>query len=116
MIDTQLLNDALMTVAFSGGLVVAISAWVVAAPALHQRHTRAAQIRPVEQHLADVAGQTPAPTRESPARAGPPLKSLTRTAPNVSWWAPCCSSGTAGSPPPYCGGRRELRGGRAGGL
>ncbi len=63
MIDTQLLNDALMSVAFIVGLVVAISAWVVAATALHQRHTRATQIRTIEQHLADVAGQTPAPAR-----------------------------------------------------
>ena len=63
MIDTQLLNDALMTVAFVVGLVVAISAWVVAATAMHQRQTRAAQISTIEQHLADVAEQTPAATR-----------------------------------------------------
>jgi hypothetical protein len=63
MIDTQLLNDVLMTVAFIVGLVVAISVWVVAATALHQRHARAAQISTIEQHLADVAGQTPARTR-----------------------------------------------------
>jgi hypothetical protein len=63
MIDTQLLNDALMTVAFVVGLVVAISAWVVAATALHQRQTRAAGISTIEQHLADVAEQTPAAAR-----------------------------------------------------
>ena len=63
MIDTQLLNDVLMTVAFIVGLVVAISAWVVAATALHQRQTRAASISTIEQHLADVAEQTPAAAR-----------------------------------------------------
>ena len=63
MIDTQLLNDALLTLAFIVGLVVAISAWVVIATGLHQRQTRAAQIGTIEQHLADVAEQTPAPTR-----------------------------------------------------
>ncbi len=63
MIDTQLLNDALMTVAFIVGLVVAISAWAVAATALHRRHTRAAQISTIEQHLADVAEQAPAAMR-----------------------------------------------------
>ena len=63
MIDTQLLNDAMATVALIVGLVVAISAWVVVASALHQRHARATQIRTIEQHLADVAEQSPAPTR-----------------------------------------------------
>ena len=63
MIDTQLLNDALVTVAFIVGLVVAIAAWVVAATALHQRQTRATSISTIEQHLADVAEQTPAGTR-----------------------------------------------------
>jgi hypothetical protein len=63
MIDTQLLNDALTTVAFIVGLVVAISAWVVAASALHRRHAHATQIRTIEDHLADVAEQSPAPVR-----------------------------------------------------
>jgi hypothetical protein len=54
VIDTQLLNDAMVTVASVVGLVVAISAWVVVATALHQRHVRARQIRTIEQHLADV--------------------------------------------------------------
>ena len=63
MIDTQLLNDALVTVAFIVGLVVAIAAWVVTATALHQRQTRATSISTIEQHLADVAEQTPAGTR-----------------------------------------------------
>jgi uncharacterized membrane protein len=63
MIDTQLLNDAMATVAFIVGLVVAISVWVVVATALHRRHARASQIRTIEKHLADVAEQSPAPTR-----------------------------------------------------
>jgi hypothetical protein len=63
MIDTQLLNDAVTTVAFIVGLVVVISAWVVAASALHRRHAHTTQIRTIEEHLADVAEQSPAPVR-----------------------------------------------------
>jgi type II secretory pathway component PulK len=63
MIDTQLLNDALMTVALMVGLVVVISAWVVAASALHWRHTTRAQIRTIEEHLAHIAEQSPTPVR-----------------------------------------------------
>jgi L-cystine uptake protein TcyP (sodium:dicarboxylate symporter family) len=63
MIDTQLLNDALTTVAFVVGLVVVIAAWVVTASALHQRQARTTQIRAIEQHLAEVAEQSPAPAR-----------------------------------------------------
>jgi hypothetical protein len=58
MIDTQLLNDVLVTLAFVVGLVIAISAWVVAAAAIHERHTRQAHIgaiSAIEQHLSDVA-------------------------------------------------------------
>jgi hypothetical protein len=63
MIDTQLLNDALTTVAFVVGLVAAIAAWVVTASALHRRQARTTQIRAIEQHLAEVAEQSPAPAR-----------------------------------------------------
>jgi len=63
MFNTQLLNDALTTVAFLVGLVIAISVWVATASALHQRHERKTHIRAIEQHLADVAGQSRAPTR-----------------------------------------------------
>ena len=63
MINTQLLNDALTTVAFIVGLVVAISAWVVAASALHRRHAHTTQIRAIEEHLADSAEHSPAPVR-----------------------------------------------------
>jgi len=63
MTDTQLLNDALMTVAFIVSLVVAISAWVVAASALHRRRAHTTQLRAIEQHLADDADQSPALAR-----------------------------------------------------
>lgn len=64
MIDTQLLNEVLTTVAFIVGLVVAISVWVVAATALHQRQTRKAHIGAIERHLADAAEQrSPAASR-----------------------------------------------------
>lgn len=63
MFDAHLLYDALMTVAFIVGVVIAISAWVVTASALHQRDERRAHIGAIEQHLADVAGQSQAPTR-----------------------------------------------------
>jgi hypothetical protein len=63
MFDTQLLNDVLMTVAFIVGVVVAISAWVVAASKLHQRDERRLHISAIEQHLADVANQSRIPTR-----------------------------------------------------
>jgi hypothetical protein len=63
MFDTQLLNDALMTVAFIVGVVIAISAWVVLASTLHKRDERRTHIDAIERHLADVAGQRRTPTR-----------------------------------------------------
>jgi hypothetical protein len=63
MIDTQLLNDALLAVGSVVVLVIAISAWVVVAAALHQRHARTTHIRAIERHLADAAEQ------QSPASA-----------------------------------------------
>ena len=63
MINTQLLNDALTTVAFIVGLVAAISAWVAAAAALHRRHADTTRIRVIEEHLADAAEHSPAPVR-----------------------------------------------------
>jgi hypothetical protein len=63
VIDTQLLNDVLWTLAFIVGLVVAICVWMIVATALHQRHTRSSHIAAIEQHLADAAEQTPAHTR-----------------------------------------------------
>ena len=63
MFSTQLLNDALTTVAFLVGVVIAISVWVMTASVLHQRHEGKTHIRAIEQHLADVAEQSQAPTR-----------------------------------------------------
>jgi hypothetical protein len=63
MFDTQLLNDALMTVAFIVGVVIAISAWVVLASTLHKRDERRTQIGAIERHLADVASQSATPTK-----------------------------------------------------
>jgi hypothetical protein len=64
MIDTQLLNDALATVGFVVALVVAISAWILIASAIHERHTRRSPMGEIEQHLAEVAEQlSPVPTR-----------------------------------------------------
>jgi hypothetical protein len=63
VIDTQLLNDALLAVASVVVLVIAISVWVVAAAALHQRHVRTTHVRAIERHLADAAEQ------QSPASA-----------------------------------------------
>ena len=63
MVDTQLLNDVLVPLAFVVGLVIAISAWVVAATAIHEMHVRRTHIGAIEQHLADLAG------KRSPASA-----------------------------------------------
>jgi hypothetical protein len=61
--SAQILNDALMTVAFLVGVVAVIAAWVATASALHQRQERSTHIRAIEQHLADVAEQSPASAR-----------------------------------------------------
>ena len=61
--DTQLLNDVPATIGFVPALVAAVSTRVVAAP----RCTRGRRGRPhldaIEQHLADIAEQSPAPAR-----------------------------------------------------
>ena len=63
VIGTQLMNDVLATIGFAVALVVAVSTRVVAAP----RSTRGRRGRPhidaIEQHLADIAEQSPAPAR-----------------------------------------------------
>ena len=59
--DTQTLNDALMTVAFMAGLVVVMLAWVAVASALCRRQVRKAQIRTIELYLEHVAEQSPVP-------------------------------------------------------
>ena len=62
MIDVQLLNDALMTVAFIVGLAIGASALFVAVAALTQRRAGRAGVRQIERLLAAVADQ-----RNSPA-------------------------------------------------
>ena len=64
MIDMQLLNDALVTLAFTVGLAVLLSVVIVAGAALTQWHARTSGIRRIEQHLAAVAE----PERESTTR------------------------------------------------
>jgi cytochrome c biogenesis protein CcdA len=54
MIDMQLLNDALLTVAFIVGLAIAFSILIVASAALWRRHEHKAGVREIEQHLTAV--------------------------------------------------------------
>jgi len=62
VIDMQILNDALLAVAFVAGLAVLATLTIVALAALTQRHARRAGIRQIERLLAAVAEQ-----RDSPA-------------------------------------------------
>ena len=63
MIDMQLLNDALLAVAFAAGVAILLAVAIVAVEALSRRHERNG-IRQIEQHLATVAKQrSSAPTR-----------------------------------------------------
>ncbi|HTS99491.1 MAG TPA: hypothetical protein VMI33_23015 [Streptosporangiaceae bacterium] len=64
MIDMQILNDALVTLAFSVGLAVLLAVSIVAGAALTQRYERKAGVRRIEQHLADAARRQ----HEAPAR------------------------------------------------
>ena len=54
MIDMQILNDALLTVAFAAGIAILLAVAIVGAEALSRRHERRG-IRAIEQHLATVA-------------------------------------------------------------
>ena len=54
---TQTLTDALITVAFMIGVAFALTAAMVTASALWQRHARRAGLGAVEQHLAAVTQQ-----------------------------------------------------------
>ena len=56
MIDMQILNDALLAVAFAAGIAILLAVAIVGAEALAQRHGRRG-IRAIEQHLATVAEQ-----------------------------------------------------------
>jgi cytochrome c biogenesis protein CcdA len=62
VIDMQLLNDALVTVAFAIGLAVLVSALFVVVAAVTQRRASRAGVRQIERLLAAVAEQ-----RNSPA-------------------------------------------------
>jgi hypothetical protein len=64
MIDIQLMNEALATLAFAVGLVAVLVAGALVAAFAHERQQRKTHIGAIEQHLADVAEQqTPAHTR-----------------------------------------------------
>jgi cytochrome c biogenesis protein CcdA len=56
MIDMQILNDALLAVAFAAGIAILLAVAIVAAEAFTRRHERAG-VREIEQHLAAVAEQ-----------------------------------------------------------
>jgi len=55
VIDMQLLNDALTTLAFVVGLAILLSVSIVAVAALAHRHERATGFRKIERYLAAVA-------------------------------------------------------------
>src|SRR5258707_10636759 len=74
MINTQILNDALMAVAFVIGVAFALTVAMVTVSALWQRRAPRTGLRPVEQHLAAVTQEAiPAHTRGSgrPVRPAP---------------------------------------------
>ena len=54
MIDMQLLNDALLAVAFAAGVAILLAVLIVGAEGLSRRHERRG-IRAIEQHLANEA-------------------------------------------------------------
>ena len=54
MIDMQILNDALLAVAFAAGIAILLAVAIVGAEALSRQHERRG-IRAIEQHLATVA-------------------------------------------------------------
>jgi cytochrome c biogenesis protein CcdA len=54
VIDMQILNDALVAVAFAAGVAILLAVAIVAAEAVSRRHERSG-IRKIEQHLAAVA-------------------------------------------------------------
>jgi hypothetical protein len=58
MTNIQILNDALMTVAFVIGVAFALTVAMVTASALWQRQSRRAGLYAVDQHLAAVTEET----------------------------------------------------------
>jgi hypothetical protein len=67
MIGTQLLDDALIALAFLVGLAIILSASFVAMAALWQRHERQTGISAIERHLAAIAAPQ-SPDGGEPAR------------------------------------------------
>lgn len=63
MIDTQLLNDALIAIVIAVGLAIALSVFIVLVGTLAQRIQRRRHIRDIEQHLASVAEHESASAR-----------------------------------------------------
>lgn len=61
MIGTQLLDDALVALAFLVGLAIILSTLFVATAALWQRHERRTGISAIERHLAAVAAEPNSP-------------------------------------------------------
>jgi len=57
VIDMQLLNDALLALAFVAGLAILSTLTIVAVAVLTQRHARRVGIRQIERLLAAVAEQ-----------------------------------------------------------
>jgi len=56
MVDMQMLNDALLAVAFAAGIAILLAVAIVGAEALSLRHAHRG-IRAIEQHLASAAEQ-----------------------------------------------------------
>jgi cytochrome c biogenesis protein CcdA len=56
VIDMQILNDALVAVAFAAGLAILLAVVIVGAEAFSRRHERSG-IRKIEQHLAAAADE-----------------------------------------------------------
>jgi hypothetical protein len=63
MIDTQLLNGALLAIVVAVGAAIALSIAIVAAGAMTRRSERRRDIREIEQHLAAAAEHRSASAR-----------------------------------------------------
>jgi uncharacterized membrane protein len=63
MIDTQLLNGALLAIVVAIGMAIALSIAIVAAGAMTRRSERRRDIREIEQHLAAAAEHRSASAR-----------------------------------------------------
>ena len=81
MICIQLLDDALIALAFLVGLTIILSASFVATAVLWQRHERRTGISAIERHLAAIAArQSPdwgEPARPPQGRTDTPARGVT---------------------------------------